>query len=347
MKSFRYSLFIVMFCCASCHKEDIALSANASDVFFIKSLGFEMPVRVYGNTLSKTIVLIVHGGPGDTALFFRSETMKNLIEKNYAMAYWDQPASGNSQGNKASLHLDYNDYVDILKKVILVLKKRYGSDASVFLLSHSWGGFISSAFVTQGDNQELIKGWIDADGVHNFPLNDFLTWQKLIQFGQQEMAAGRNSSQWQEIVNYCQSVSPGGNFDVSVQLNQYAHQTDALISDVNEANTSSLLNQLIFHQQFAFSAFLTNTFVNNRTGVTKQIADISFSEYFPEVKTPILLLWGKYDFICPEGLADDIISHTGSDYKEKEVFLHSGHTPMLNEPDAFYTRVKTFVDQFK
>ena len=52
----------------SCQKEEITLSDNAKDHFFLKSDGAEMPVWVEGNTESKTLVIFLHGGPGGSSI---------------------------------------------------------------------------------------------------------------------------------------------------------------------------------------------------------------------------------------------------------------------------------------
>ena len=46
-------------------KKFTGLSTNVNEIFWVTNNGADMPVRVMGNTASKVIILIVHGGPGD------------------------------------------------------------------------------------------------------------------------------------------------------------------------------------------------------------------------------------------------------------------------------------------
>jgi pimeloyl-ACP methyl ester carboxylesterase len=64
-----------------------------------------------------------------------------------------------------------------------------------------------------------------------------------------------------------------------------------------------------------------------------------------KVTVPVLLLWGKYDFICPEGLADDIYSRISSIVKKKVVSPISGHNMMLVDKELFCNEVANFVEQ--
>lgn len=53
---------------------------------------------------------------------------------------------------------------------------------------------------------------------------------------------------------------------------------------------------------------------------------------------------GRYDFVCPIGLKDDIKKNIGSTDISEKTFENSGHTPMFVEPEIFW---KTVVDWVK
>jgi proline iminopeptidase len=62
------------------------------------------------------------------------------LEQRYAVAYWDQRNSGNTQGGANHDELNLATMTKDLKHVVLTLKNRYGADKSVFLYGHSFGG---------------------------------------------------------------------------------------------------------------------------------------------------------------------------------------------------------------
>src|SRR5450759_4889762 len=158
--------FILLF--SGCQKEKITLSENVSEAFYVENAGASMRVLVEGNTASNTFILIIHGGPGASSYLYDTKYISRNLGDKYAMVYWDQRNAGASQGtvNGGNLHLE--QMVEDLKKVIQVLKTRYGQNMSLFLVGHSFGGLIAAYFITRPDLQLMIKGLINVDGSHNY-----------------------------------------------------------------------------------------------------------------------------------------------------------------------------------
>ena len=152
-------LFLTLFM-FGCQIEKVSVGNNIQDFFYVENQGAKMPVLVEGNIDSGVIVLWVHGGPGGTAIGFQNDTyITQQLEPKFAVAYWDQRAAGGSQGSNTP-PLTLNQYADDLKKLVLLLKYRYGQNTRIFILSHSWGGLVAPAFLTEGTNQQLVRGWV-------------------------------------------------------------------------------------------------------------------------------------------------------------------------------------------
>ena len=110
----------------SCQKEDFELSSNANDMFHVKNGDYLIPVLVRGNTASKKIILFIQGGPGSNTLDFAKVDYpgwKNTLENEYAIAYYDQRGTGNSQGNFTFGQSIYSTYTDDLHEVAFFFKK--------------------------------------------------------------------------------------------------------------------------------------------------------------------------------------------------------------------------------
>src|SRR5450759_5299880 len=107
-----------------------------------------------------------------------------------------------------------------LKKVIGVLKFRYGQNMNLFLLGHSFGGLIAADFITRPDCQKMVKGLIDVDGSHNYPLNDTLTRQMLLTVGQNQISQNRNVDKWDLVIAYCNAHKGNFSIDESLQLEE-------------------------------------------------------------------------------------------------------------------------------
>src|SRR5262252_5453412 len=162
MKQHAALIFCAILFCTACKKQAVKLSGNANDIFWITNNGADMPVWVKGNTASRVIILIVHGGPGGGSYNFTDYQTARLQEK-YGVAFWDQRNSGSASGNSNIGKLTLSQMANDLNAVVKVIKYRYGNP-SIFLYAHSFGGLLAAAYLETGTNQNDLKGWMEIDG---------------------------------------------------------------------------------------------------------------------------------------------------------------------------------------
>lgn len=355
MRSLYFSLAITVLLLATlagffgCNTEQITVSTDADDLFFLRSEGADMPIRVRGNTKSNTFILIVHGGPGASAMG-DFESVTGSLRKDYAVAYWDQRNSGSSQGGWNKQYLSVEQFADDLRKTVLVLKSRYGQQIGVFVYSHSWGGMVAPAFLTSGNNQDLVRGWIDADGWHNAPLSDSLSKAMQIEWATKKIAANDpDKDTWQKYLDYAKANDPQKDWQTEYRFTSHAHGCESLLQgeEINDFSFSPF--------SFSFSPVSSPsgaTNIGNLTLFSGEFAESTirkeYSSKLHVLTIPVLLIFGKYDFVCPAGLADDAIKHlTSSPSVTKVILEKSGHQTMNSETEAFNAAVKVFVDAFK
>jgi pimeloyl-ACP methyl ester carboxylesterase len=336
-------LHIIRICCtiilfSSCKKEPFTQKGIAEDHFFLKSGNQHMPVTVGGNVDAKKLLVIIHGGPGGNAITYRDKYVKETVEKEFAIVYWDQRFAGNTQGNGGQTHI--SDFRKDIKHLLLLLKAKYGQDFDIYLFGHSWGGFLTPYFLVEADHQQLVKGWIQIGGAHNYRLNDSLTRDMLLFYGNQEINSGNNTSTWEEIVEWCSNNSFEGRKNAAT-LNGFAHRAEGLMNNVNNPEVDIQFKDI---KSYALFSQLTNMAAS---GLIRKIDEPTYvtpiSDQLNRITLPTLLLWGKYDFVCPPGLADDIELHIGSSNVTKIIYPFSGHSPMYNEYVTFWSDVITWV----
>ena len=336
--------FISLLILSGCQKEKISKTGIIKDHFYLENEDAKMPVYVEGNISSDKILIIVHGGPGDGSLYYNTDEATNIAEKEFAVAYWDQRLAGITQGNKEAV--DIANYLIDMKKLILLLRYRYGQSKKIYLLGHSWGGLLVPLFIEEGSNQSLVAGWIQVDGEHNYAMSDSLSRVNLINFGTQQMAAGINTGKWKQIVNYCTANDPKNNYKVARNINQFAHDAEALISNVTPGRSvSEAIKFFIRKYRYPITTYLSNGVYNNFIGkIDEQAYKQNVNSKLNTITLPTLLLWGKYDFVCPLGLSTDIQNNISSADVALKIFNNSAHSPMFNEPAAFWTTVRNWVN---
>jgi pimeloyl-ACP methyl ester carboxylesterase len=330
------SLFFVL-ALSSCKRAEFNQEGMANDHFFLINGGQKMPVTVGGNLDSEKMLVVIHGGPGGSAIVYRDQYTRDYVEKEFAMVYWDQRFAGGTQGNTGDTHI--SAFREDLKKLIQLLKSKYGKNKKIYLFGHSWGGFLAPYFLIDPACQELVNGWIQIGGAHNYLMNDSLTREMLIYYGKEEINAGRNVPSWQEMVSWSEANDFKGRTN-AYQLNRYAHQAESLMPGVDYSGGDV---GMIFQNKTPLNAHLYNSMSSAINGVDQPTYTEPISENLNKITVPALLLWGKYDFVCPPGLADDILANAGSKDIQLILFEKSGHSPMANEPETFWTAVINWV----
>lgn len=343
LKNCTTLIFFSIILCEACKKQGVTLSTAANDIFWVTNKGADMPVWVKGNTASKVIIVIVHGGPGGGAYNFDDYETARLREK-YGVAFWDQRNSGSASGNSNDNNLSLPQMANDLNAVVKVIKHRY-QNPSVFLYAHSFGGLLASAYLETGNYQNDIKGWIEIDGAHNYPLTNSESKNALIDTGSSEIAKGNNVEDWQEIVNYCKAHNPRKSFDAISQIEVYAHEAERYMGVQPAAASINLFSpedpsSLLVNDIKLFYTPEGNDFIAS-------LQNLNYSPGMINIKIPSLLLWGKYDFTVPPSLGEDALRHLGSNYKKLIIYPHSGHRPMQGDTDAVEDDIISFVEQFK
>lgn len=332
---------------ASCQKESVTRGKNVSETFYVENEGASMRVLVEGNTGSNTFLLFVHGGPGTSSFFYNTDYITNNIEDKYACVYWDERNAGASQGNSNGENLNLNLMTEDLKKVIAVLKYRYGQDVSVFILGHSFGGLLTSSFITTGNNQSMVKGWIFADGSHNYALNDSLTRLMLLNLGQQQVELNKNRDKWLPIIEYCNQHTGNFSVDESNQLNSYASDAETYFDEVKKIDLKDIIKRNAVKYHWPLTSIYFNQKYSSNADFNQDLAKTEFSSSLYKVTIPTLILFGKYDFICPSGLGDNVHDNISSTERKIAISPISGHNIFYQDEPFFCSEVNEFIEKNK
>jgi proline iminopeptidase len=344
----KYALYISMvLVLLSCQKEQDL--GKLDQTIYVRNDGADMPVYMRGNMNSKVIILIVHGGPGGNGLEYRAGLWTVDLEKNYAVAYWDQRGQGMSQGHYDKSDVTVAKMVEDMDAVIKVLKAKYGNDVSVFALGHSWGGTLTAKYLTTGNLQHNLKGWIESDGAHDMPKNDIEATKMFIKVSKEQIALGNNVSNWQGILNWATAIDTSNISETQRgELNEFASKVeDWLIKD--HVLLEGEIGGYKLTKFFSPVNPITNHLAGNATNdmLSKEIESTALTNKLPIINIPVLVLWGKYDFVVPPILGYDTYNQVSSVKKKLVIFEKSGHSPMNNEWRKFTDEVILFVNANK
>lgn len=332
---------------SGCQKEKISFAEKVSDVFYVDNAGASMRVLVNGNTVTSAFILFIHGGPGVSSYFYDTDYIGRFLGDKYATVYWDQRNAGASQGNINGRNLNLDQMVEDLKKVIGILKFRYGDNISLFLVVHSFGGLIAADFMTRPDCQKMVKGLIDVDGSHNYPLNDTLTRQMLLSTGIRQISQKKNVDKWEPIIAYCNSHPGNFSLEESQQLEKYSTEAENYIDSIKPVNAVSLVLKYAIKDNIPLSSLVVNLLYSEDLIFNKELSKAQFSSELYKVTVPVLVLWGKYDFTCPLPLGQDFYNRISSTDKRFVISNYSGHNMILQDKKLFCDEVNSFVSKYR
>lgn len=329
------------------------------DFFYVESEGAVMPVVVRGNEASGVYVVLLHGGPGDSAFFDASMSAFGKLEESWRMVYWDQRAAGSSLGNAPRETNRVDQFVTDLGIVIQVLRARYAVE-SIFLLGHSWGGRVGSQYVASDRRDPLVKGWIDVDGLDGYAstYGHSLEWvratvpQWLAQpgLGKERREAAEEALAWHE-AHPALGTGPFqevfGRFRTHAShvyaMGGYSHD-DARVAE--EAGLSAGLLLLSPYDGFAQigHAMKWLDYWDDRPEETAALlADVDLTA----VTTPTLLIWGRHDGAIPVSVGESKLARLSALSEQDKtllIFESSGHSPMAEEGERFASEVDAFIE---
>jgi pimeloyl-ACP methyl ester carboxylesterase len=336
---FLFMAIIVFF--VSCDDMFLNEEYKGGDWFYLENDGAIMPVWVRGNLSSKTFILFLHTGPGNTSMTYAISYAHKKLQNDYAMVYYDQRGSGMAQGNPKPETLTIEQFTEDLDKIISLIKHKYDCK-SFFLLGRSWGGCISAAYLLDNKYQNKISGWIEENGAHNIKMGLQLASEWVKEKAKQKINSGDNTIHWQKEIDWynTQPVFDSDNF--------LRHQNN--VNDLNGFYYDSKNDPGNF---FGFTSpvpvfySLTTLYLNNNNRF--DIKNIDFSPQMYKIKIPTMILWGRHDGSLPVDLAQnayDSIGTTQAD-KYKYIFEDSAHCPSLEEPDLWLKNMREFVEKYK
>jgi len=342
----KYLLITILaFSLFSCQKKQDP--ANLDEIIYVRYKGADMPVYIHGNINSRTILLVVHGGPGGNGLEYRSGLWTVELEKRYAVAYWDQRGQGMSQGHYNKSDVTIAQMADDMDVVVKTLKAKYGEDVGIFALGHSWGGTLTSKYMITDGLQYHLKGWIEFDGAHDMPKNDVESVKMFIRVANEQIAAGNSVSDWQYILDWATQIDTNNiTQQESYEINQYGFEVEYWLEEdgvINEPPEGGTREPFLFGQVNPLTSSITGNFTNGM--LDEEISNFSATDEFYKVEIPCLFLWGKYDFVVPPELGYDAFNNVSSTIKKIVLLEKSGHSGMNNQPEKVSDEIIQFIEE--
>lgn len=364
----RIKLIICVFAALSLLScEKFELSTQADTFFQVKVEETVLPVWVKGNTASHKFIVYINGGPGLTSLDIARADMlgwSSVLEKDFAVVYYDQRGCGNSQGNFESTFshtkdkkspfestLTITQYVKDLDAIISVLKAKYNAP-SIYLMGHSFGGLIGANYLLTDNLQDKIEGFIAVDGAFNFDYS--LTWKYRRDFLQniadEEISLGNHVKHWNAALDWLGQNPIIESTEQKKQWRYYIGEPGGIILPEEQANLTlkDYLNIGFRSSYNPFPAYLSRNLKIVNDALNADAEGVNLTSAVKDLKLPTLFVWGRYDDLIPIEEAKVVFDSLGTQPMDKyfEPISKAGHEPFISAPDKFQLIISEFVKKY-
>ena len=325
----------------------LTLGCTPGDYWYFRTDGVDLPVRVEGNLDSGVVLVMLHGGPGGSAVDYNIGLDAELIEDAYAIAYYDQRGQGGTHGRFDTASYTVQQVADDNANLVRAIRARYSDDTSVWLYGHSWGGMLGTA--TLLDTDADVDGWIESAGSHDYPLNDTYSAEMLLSVAAEEIAAGGEyTADWERTQRRVERILEDDEISdyESVDLNIMAYDAEGYVELAEGAyGEESLLGLLVGNPTSLLTAWWSG--LDGSTLLNEDAQKISYTERLDEITVPSLFLYGDRDFICPAQLGRDAHDRVSTEATDFILYEDAGHSLMVNHPRQYAADIITFVEEWR
>lgn len=355
-----YILLFILIVAASCSKgkKDFTIGEHADNYFHVNNDDYAIPVWVRGNTSGKKIILYVQGGPAGNTMDFALidyPGWKNTLEKDYAVAYYEQRGTGNRQGNFDLGESVLDTYVSDLHVVSTFLKNAY--DAEIIMMGHSFGGALVLRYMVEHNSDGVPSKYISLNGPVTTDLDsDTLRWKFRREFlyntALLEISRGNNVSRWNEVLAWLDVTPVIKKLDGEkpyALMNQWNNYVEELIYPYYPEKELKLKDYMqIFRAPYnPFPAYLRNDY-DNGNGLGSVILDDEENYLIVNKLNQIdhqslLMVTGRFDDICVPEELEFAYSLVSSPLKQMEIVDYAGHEIYTHQPEKLNQLIKNFI----
>ncbi len=291
-------------------------------------------VMIRGENRNNPVLLHLHGGPGVSEIGGLRKYNRDL-EKHFTVVYWDQRNAGKSYSETfPASEIRVDKYVADVDVLATYLKNRLNVD-KLFLVGHSWGSRLGmmavqkyphhfSAFVSTGQEVAAYEGELQS---YRYSLAKAKELKQTDVVKQLEAIGEPKGGDYRTMYNDPEGFSTQK--FILLELNKAIY--DGFTIEDLFANIESDEYTPAERANYLKAAYFTNEHIL----ADEAFHNFDFRKEFPEVKTPVFFISGKFDYITPTPLARQYYDQLRAPKKEFILFEKSGHDPAWEEAPRF------------
>lgn len=274
---------------------------------------------------SRTVVLFLHGGPGQTELFFTYLTRPQTPCCSFV--FYDQRGTGKTQArNKTRPHdISLDILIDDLKGTVKYVKQKY-SGQNIVLLGHSWGSVLGVEYVKRYPNS--VSAYVGMGQVVDMHEGERIGFEKL-KTSVMSKGAVKDVRLVQGLNGYPYGLTKENHIKTVMKLRRLQMKYGYTIGMI--AMLKKIMRSPLFSVRDIW-AFLT-TFRTNKN-LMNMLISYSTKQYI-QFSLPVFFICGKNDWQVPSVLAEQYLDAICAPYKQLFWIENAGHLADIDNPDQY------------
>ena len=260
-------------------------------------------------------VIVLHGGPGGSSS--DSDPLRTLGDERPVIHY-DQLGCGKSDRPKDTSLWTVERYVEELRQV----REALGLE-EVHILGHSWGTMLAAEYL-------LTKPTGVQSVIFSSPCHSTKMWER----DQREYMKEDFSKETQELIEHCEREGNTDSDEYQRAMIQFyeRHVCRLLPWPQKLLEQMKKNNHEIYGMMWGASEFT----------VTGTLKEFDVTDRLPQLELPSLFTCGRFDEATPETTEYYSSLVAGSEF---HVFENSSHMPGVEEPEAYVSKIRDFLNR--
>ena len=288
--------------------------------------GVNQCISIKSKNTNNPLLLVLHGGPGDTSLPMVRKYNKEL-ESHYTVVVLEQRGSGKSyykftEGEQVFIRT----FVDDVFQLIKMLLSRFKQD-KVFLTAHSWGSVIGLKVLMA--HPEIIHAYIGCGQVINMKKTTQLSYE----FALEKNAAKNKTKVLNKIKNIDCSYKSRSWFNDLIFITRQVVKNGG--SMYNKKSYSEYAWCFITSREYSFKNLIERQKGSKQSilFLWQELMDVNF-ESIKKYNAPVIFIEGRYDYHSSSKIVESYYNSLESD-KKFFWFEKSAHFPQWSEAKRY------------
>lgn len=337
-----YKIIVVLSACLAWAWDRASTpAATLAELVTVELGGHTHYATIRSRTLNQDapVLLILHGGPGDSDIPYIHHT-DALLEEHFVVAHYDQRSAGKScryfdfERDKQTLTIQ--QHVEDAVDMIQYLRERFNRD-KIYLLGGSWGTQLAT--LVARDYPQLLHHVAVRGIAVNLKKNERLSYDfvqsKLPEF-KGKIAPPPYNDRVEDLAEQRGWLhrAGGSRYRCTIQnCTRFGFQLD-------------MAKALLMSPEMSFAdvARFKPCFMKTLKAMRIEAQDYDAMEQIKSLSVPFLALHGIHDRLTSADLVPAFLDALEAPSKELVWFNESGHSPQIEEPLKFqHTLIETFL----